>query len=836
MFSRNGSVRSGKFQTKRTASLLALAAGAVLAGGPAFAQTPAPAPQTAPADKPDKASDTVIVTAQFREQDIQDTPLAISAFDTGMLEDRSITSLSGLSSIAPNVSLQEPAATFGPATGAFIRGVGAYDTNLAFEPGVGIYIDDVYFSTLHGSLLDLLDVERVEILRGPQGTLAGQNSIGGALKLYSKKPAENETGYLQVVYGDYNRTEVRGAANLTLIPGQLVARISGTGVSRDGYVTRYDYACTHPGTTAPSFRTGPGCKLGTEGGRSYVGGRAALRWTPTDNFDLDLSADYVNDNSEAQPNTLLYVGSTTAPGLTGAAPGVLPAYYVGPPPPGNGVPLGTPTGSAFISYSPFPGGWAQDTFSRDPFISYENYAITAPLDGTAPYYGNPISAVDAWGVNANMNYRFNEDLSLTSITGYRVFESNYSTAEGSPANVTLQTNRVYHWQLSEELRLNANLFDAVDLTVGAYYFDSRSDYDARIYLPSPPTGLDFLEDDIVPSKTMALFGNVDWGITDALHIVGGVRYTDIEKSFTYGRLGVQGSAPPLNGAAPPAVAPLNGLTRAYAEDRFDYRAAAQYRWTPDLMTYIQYSTGFKAGGVNPRPFFPSQALTFGPETLNAYEAGLKSDFFDNMLRLNASVFLNKYEDIIVTLNPCNVPSIPVGQTAPCALPINAGAADVTGAELEATLHPTDAFTVDATVGYLDFEYQTISAVGAASGITLSMAGPYVQELQYTLGAQYEFDLGNLGTVTPRIDLNHQDPYYVTAVNRPPFNQVQERDLLNARVTYKRAEGDWTMALEVTNLTDELYYVSYFDNRGSTRTISGKPGRPREWAITVRRNF
>ena len=109
-------------------------------------------------------------------------------------------------------------------------------------------------------------------------------------------------------------------------------------------------------------------------------------------------------------------------------------------------------------------------------------------------------------------------------------------------------------------------------------------------------------------------------------------------------------------------------------------------------------------------------------------------------------------------------------------------------------------------------------------------------MQYSIGAQYEFDLGEHGTLTPRIDLNHQDPFFVTAVNRPPFNEVPERDLVNARLTYKSGNQDWQAALEITNLTDELYYVGIFDNRGSTKTISGRPGRPQEWAITVRRNF
>ncbi|MDP3739997.1 MAG: TonB-dependent receptor [Hyphomonadaceae bacterium] len=859
MISTLGAVRSNRLRMRGTTSFAALAASAWLCGGTALAQTPAAEPaQTAPSEQtaPEGARDVIVVTAQFREQNIQDTPLAISAFNTEMIEDRSITALSGISAVAPNVNFAEPASTFGPATAAFIRGVGAYDTNLAFEPGVGVYIDDVYFSTLHGSMLDLLDLERVEVLRGPQGTLAGQNSIGGALKLYTKKPGEGGKGYVQATYGDFDRTEIRAATDITLIDDQLWARISGTGVSRDGYVTRYDYRCTHPTSTVPSTIIGPSCKLGTEGGRSYVGARAALRWKPSDVFELNIAADYTDDESEAAPSTLLYVGTllptnVAVDGLGTVAPGVAGAYSIG------GVPLGTPTGSAFVSYSPFGSQWADDTFSTSPYISYENYQITAPLDGTSPYAGPDTSQVDAWGVNVNADYQISDNFSVTSITAYRAFESNYSTAEGSPANVTLQTNRIYHWQVSEELRLNGSLGDVFDFTVGGYYFDSRSDYDARIYLPSPPAGLDFIEDDIVPSETRALFATGDWAIIEPLHLVGGVRYTEIEKSFTYGRRGIPGSTVtcltncnsgvpgqtfPTGGAAPAAVRSLNNVTRTYSDDQMDYRLALQYRWTPDLMTYVQYATGFKAGGVNPRPFFLSQAQNFGPETLNAYEVGLKSDFFDNMLRLNASAFVNKYEDILVTVGPCPVAGIPNGpaptpvETNPCALPINAGDADVTGAELEATFRPTDALTIDATVGYLNFEYQTLSPLAVASFVTLNMVGPYVQELQYSIGAQYEFDLGEHGTLTPRIDFSHQDPFFVTAVNRPPFNQVPERDLVNARLTYKTGDQDWQAALEVTNLTDELYYVGIFDNRGSTKTISGRPGRPREWAITVRRNF
>ena len=221
-------MRMPKFAGRaRTVSLLSLATGlAVAAAAPANAQQTAE-PVVPPASE---TSDDIVVTAQFRAQKLQDAPLAITALTGEMLEARGQTSIADVGDQAPNVTLRQAPATYGPAVVAYIRGVGQRDTSFALEPGVGLYIDDVYLPTLHGSLLDLIDLDRVEILRGPQGTLAGQNSIGGAIKLYSKKPDGNGGGYVQATYGSYNRVELRGAANFTVVPDQLFARISGTAV------------------------------------------------------------------------------------------------------------------------------------------------------------------------------------------------------------------------------------------------------------------------------------------------------------------------------------------------------------------------------------------------------------------------------------------------------------------------------------------------------------------------------------------------------------------------------------------------------------------------------
>lgn len=813
-----------------SASLIAIA-GALLVSAQASAQAADKGQNTGSA--PDSANsggeNDIIVTAQFRDQRLQDVPIAITAVSGETLDARGQVNVADLGAYAPNVTLRQAPATYGPSVVAYIRGVGQRDTTFALEPGVGIYVDDVYLPTLHGSMLNLVDLERVEILRGPQGTLSGQNAIGGAIKLYSKKPSATPDGYLSVTYGSFNRTEIRGATNLTIVPDQLWARVSGAGVRKDGYVTRYDYACTHPGSTVPSLVTGSDCKLGTEGGKDYVAGRLALRWEPTSRVTVDIVGDITRDNSEVGPTTLLYVGRNANPGtaLTGVATPVTAPYVL------NGNVYGTATGSPFISYSPY-GAFAQDTFSTSPYTSYENYTEFVPRDGSAAWQAPLKAAINSWGVSGTIAAELADNVNLISITAYRKFDGTYSSSDGSPFSATLQASQIYNWQFSQELRLSAKIWDIVDLTVGGFYFNKRSRNVTRVTLPT----LNFIEDNSVPATTKAVFANVELTPFRSLTLIGGLRYTDQKKQFIYGRLGVPGSS--TGGAVPPSLASLNGLVGEFAGDRIDYRLAAQYRLTDSLMAYAQFSTGFKGGGINPRPFFPAQALPHAPETLKAYEIGLKSEFLDRKVRLNASAFLNKYNDILVSVASCPLVGAPA---TPCALPLNAGTADVKGFEAELTLRPARGFTIDASLAYLSFEYTSISAAAAGAGIGLEDKGVYISPWQWGIGAQYEIDLGNAGKLTPRIDVNHEDSFNRNANNVDAatggidiFGVVPGRTLVNARLTYASANGDWEVAGEVRNLTDKFYYSDIFDNRGSTASIQGSPGEPRTWALTLKRRF
>src|SRR5690348_3420053 len=252
----------------------------------------------------------ITVTAQFRSENLQETPLAITAVTGDMLEARSQTSIYEVAQQAPNVFLAPQAQANGSGLIAYIRGVGQTDFNFALEPGVGLYVDDVYYSTLTGSVLDLLDLDRIEILRGPQGTLAGRNSIGGAVKLYSKKPAGTDTGSLQATYGSRHRIELRGSADFKLADN-LFAHLSGVSKQQDGAVKRMDYGCLNPASGVPILTSsGAGCKLGTLGDVNYDAVKLALRWLPSENVEIGASIDYTND--DRTPAGAVIVQATSA--------------------------------------------------------------------------------------------------------------------------------------------------------------------------------------------------------------------------------------------------------------------------------------------------------------------------------------------------------------------------------------------------------------------------------------------------------------------------------------------------------------------------------------------
>ena len=814
------------------------------------------------------ALEEIIVTAEFRQANVQDTPIAITAVNAEMLEARSQTNLAQITAQTPNVSLRPAGSSSGSALIAYIRGIGQSDFNPSVEPGVGIYVDDVYYSTITGNILDLLDLDRVEVLRGPQGTLAGRNAIGGAIKLFTRKPDGSDDATVQLTKGEFNRTEIKGAAGMTLVEDKLYMRIAGIAKSMDGYVTRLDYACTHhlppPGQPGglPTYSQTAGCKLGEEGGQSYASGRLGLRWEASDNFTVDIAASIVNDKSESQPGVLV----AAFPHHASSIPITFQGF--GPPQP-NPAFDGTGTTLVPIYFDNDNSGTftAGDVEYDNKFVTggtYTNYATyindgqstPSPLfqGGTPgannsvfkPYVIDPVNTLSSWDASLNLNWQISDSVSLLSVSAYRTYDNSFAEdTDGSPLAVQQLLQRLEHKQTTQELRLSVNL-DAVDLTFGYFYLDQKTNEDARVDLPY--VGFDFIHGpDLVPAKNDALYAQAAFHLGDKTNLSFGLRYSEDEKNYTFARHNPDGSDvlpctgsplfwegvnPPNCGVGPTGnpLVPLNGLKVSYSSDNTDWRIALSRDLSDSTMLYLQASTGYKAGGNNARPFFPSQSHAFLPETLDSYEVGLKTTMGGNT-RLNAAVFSNTYDNIQLPTNVCYW--APATEQTPCASQDNVGDADVWGFELEAEWHPTEQFSFDAAYGYLNFEYSRVNPI---SPVTLSMVSPYTPESKASVGLQYDFSVGMGGTLTPRIDVAYTDDVFSNAVNAPT-NHIDGYSLVNARLTWRSMTNNWQVALEGTNLTDEYYYVTLFDlSNAAAGYIHGQPSRPREFAMSVRRNF
>jgi iron complex outermembrane receptor protein len=841
-----------KFKTLSVVSSLALVA---CLATPAYAQDDqAPADQQA-SDEDDARNNVITVTAEFREARLQDTPIAITAVNAEMLENRGQTNIAQVAAQAPNVSLRPQPQNGGSGLIAFIRGVGQVDFNYALDPGVGVYIDDVYIPTLSSSLLELIDLDRIEILRGPQGTLAGKNSIGGAIKLFTQKPKGDGSGILRVGYGAFDELTLRGMADFA-VSDNIAVRVSGMSRSRDGYVAMLDYGNTHPSSNVPQNGTrGPGnFDYESMGGQDIQAGRIAIKFEPSDRIELNLSADYTREDSEAIP-TVLIAASTAAANFNPLAPGrTLNAngtpFLVGK----DGQPI--PYDCRFVPAGPYSCDTGGNLLGYDPrYVSYSNF-----LDGMAPsamapfkpYFSLPITEFRGWGVQGNLTIDASDNVQIVYIGSYRAYTSNFGQdQDATPLPMSQLDNELNHWAWTSELRVNFEAMNGfLEGTVGGFYLDQKGTYFARVDLNYVSPVIDFLHGpDTTPSTTKALFATVTVHPTDALSLTGGVRYTKDKKDYTYFRRNPDLTQPNAGVCFGPPFPPasfaltsnciLAGIfnsTGSFRGDRFDYRGVVDYRFSDEFLAYASISTGFKGGGVNPRPFVADQRLPFQPETLTTYEVGFKADLADRRVRLNGAAFLNHYKDIILGKAVCPESSLP----SPCLRPDNIGAATVKGLELEASLFPMDGLTFDGSIAILDFEYTSPTTgtppVLANTSIPATGITPFTPELTWALGGQYDYE-SDIGTFSIRLDGSYQGKVFANAENTI-WGEIPGRFLANARVSWTTNDEDWRVSFEVQNLLDKYYFMSKSDIRTPNNIggVTGVPGLPRTWQLSVERRF
>jgi iron complex outermembrane recepter protein len=718
----------------------------------------------------------IIVTAQFREQRLQDTPIAITAISGEAIENKGLNSVVDIAAEAPNVTMSQGGAAFSGAA-VFIRGIGQYDSNFALEPGVGVYIDDIYHGVMVGSMFDLLDLDRVEILRGPQGTLAGKNSIGGAIKMFSRKPQGDGSGYISATYGSYDRIELRAAYDIGLSEN-IFLRVSGFTKHRDGHVKILDHRCDRPNdalpTDPPTQVNSDDCQIGTLGGIKSSGLRAALRIVPSSDLEINLFGSIIRDDSE-------------------------------------------------------PAGIEQTASTSPRFLPNRDYVFYGTYTSVTGWSIEPEAKTHSESVGGQIDWDISDSLRLTSITSYENINSEWAQdLDGTPLGDFLTYNRTPYHQFTQELRLNGEVGDGlVEWTVGGFYFDSKGYVGARTY--SFPA-LNWIQDDPVTNESKSAFAHVVVHPVPNMSLIGGIRYTDDQKAYQFSRIN------PDTGLPADIVGVLDGFVGEYSGDSWDYRLGADYRFSDQLMVYANFSTGYKGGGINPRPFIPPQAVPFNPERVTAYELGFKSDFADGAVRFNAAAFLNKYRGIIL-IDTNGYPGGPAdpGWFPLSAVPFNGGDADIKGLEFETVLEPIPGLNLSGSLSYLDFEYTELDPNASASGVTLDSKSPFSPEWKWSAQISYEIPLGNAGSITPAFYADYTDSFYADSVNAPS-NFIESRTLLNANITYRTADEDWEIIVGATNLTDKHYYTAVFDISQINGTTSNVVARPREFYLSVRRNF
>jgi iron complex outermembrane recepter protein len=860
------SVSRGRAFCSRWLVVLGASAG-LLGTGAALAQAQAP-PATAQTQAAqgtptvESGLQTVTVTAQFINQSVQQTPLAITAISAADISARGQTSLTQITQDAPSVQLAPEVGAFGPSMSAFIRGVGQSDLDPALEPGIGIYIDDVYFGTLTGSLMDLLDLDRVEVLRGPQGTLEGMNSEGGAIKLFSKLPDATESSSFDLLGGSRNHVEIRASTNFA-VTDNLFVRLTAVGNHQDGYVTRYDFGCSNPSFTATdingvtgNYSVAPGflaqtsnCVLGQLGGIGYAGGRASVRFVPADNLSFTLIGDLTNTNQEAPAETLIYAG-----------PGPL------------ALPTANPSSAAVFSPAlavtttnghllPYDSAYVPAMIPSNFYATYASFCVPE-ISSPAIYTGSPLQFTDPaacvsptqtirnWGVQQTTDWTALSDLDVKNIVGFRGYSADWVHNNGESIwPMDLGAESMGHHQFSDELRISGKWQSLLDWTVGGFYFREESVYfgheDLRYATAGAPFFapglLNFYQNDPIDAHDKAGFLNTTWHLLPKLDVILGYRYTSQDKEYHYIRLapgpqpvplppGTQPFADLLSGSAF-LVGSLNGYSNTYSATRSDYRAVADFHFTDNVMWYGQYSTGFKGGGIDPRPFYVEQAIPFKPESLTTYETGLKTSWFDNHLHANIDGYFSQYRDIQLTLLNCSgVPGIGAEFGSPCALPFNAGDGHQKGVEFESQLR-FGGFQADVNASWLKFDYVSVNTLESA--VTSSMVTPWTPTWSGGGGIQYTVPVASAGSITARLDGSTRSVVWTAAVN-DPYNRIGGYTLWNAHLTWASNKENWQAILQVLNLTGKQYYMNIFDLvEAGQGTVGGNPGPPLEIDFEVK---
>ena len=753
----------------------------------------------------------VVVTARKREEGLQETPIAVSAFSGDSLQARGIQRVDQIANIVPNMTFDNINTNGGGGNSAaiFLRGVGQRDFIPSADPGVGLYVDGVYYARSIGSVLDLIDIERVEVLRGPQGTLFGRNTTGGAISITTKKPTEEFEGVARMRVGTDNRLDflgrVSGGLSDNLFASATVARFT-----QDGFIVNPINGMDTGDDNTTAFR-------------------GALRWVASDDVEININADYSRDRENGQARVIsrdptrainFIPPDPSNPASTGNGPtqhnfflGNDGAVIAGFPFPLINIPSLRQTNSC-NAIAPVPG-LVEGT---DPDCVNANNVALGENTGTDPTFSDH----DIWGVSATIDWSLSDNLELKSITAYRDVDSSFAhDGDNTPYFLSWVRDEIYEQsQFSQEFQLLGTAFnERLQWIIGGFYFTE----DGNNFNPVDFAAVDIESGGRFDHESIAGFFQGTFDITERLHFTAGIRYTDDTKDFIVDP-GIQTAKPILAPPGPSMGVVLidPGTTTLEASDTTPMLNLS-YDFSDGLMVYGTYSEGFKSGGVQQRNAgrFGPNAPTYDPEYVESFEIGFKYRSENGKFVLNGAAFMADYDDIqLETLAPEGIaPQLD-----------NAGTGEIEGIELESRWSPADTWFFEASFGYLDAVItEADPSVTNSGGPSKGDQLPQVPEITASLSAIKEFSLGNAGMMSARIDYSYRDKVYFAGDN-DPFSVMPGYSLLNASVAWNSASDRYGLTLHAMNITDERI-ILYTEASGSSGTQNDILARDFAWYLT-----
>lgn len=725
----------------------------------------------------------IVVTATKRAQSLQEVPIAVSAFSAETIEDGRLQSLADIALRTPNFLVGQQGPTAPELT---IRGIGSTDRESGSDRSVVVFVDEVYIGRTGASTFDLFDLERIEVLRGPQGTLFGRNVVGGAVNLITAKPHDEFDAKAQITAGGLDLLEFKAMVNGPL-GDTLAGRLSASAKSRNGIYT------------SRTFRN-----ANSNGGDS-VSVRGQLKFTPSDVASLLFSLDYAEDEVNGVANKLTQGAVSDSDFLTGA---------LGP-------------------FGPFVPDADPYTTSNNVFghVNREHVALTGRLD-----WGTRVG--EATLIPAYRSVRFDEVRDIAGIgftdLGGDGIQPMWRNAQDRGFESTAINDEAYDaFSLEARLASSAEWARPLDWVLGLYYLDEKINRDqirarqANIAYSRP------LFDQLNNASSVAVFGELTYRFIPRAAVTLGGRYTRDEKDFdmvvrnTLSAAEIDEIAGRLNRA--PSLNPAVEVYRASAAEEwseFTPKATLSFDLNDDAMLFATLSEGFKSGGfVGLAATAAAATRSFAPETARNIEVGLKSTLLDGRLQLNASYYSLDFKDMQLR---DRILLIPGDVTSAVVTVVNAGEAAIDGVELDFVALLGQGLTLSGSLATLDSE---VKAVNEGSTLSVGSRLPRGPEVTWNLAAEWECFLPR-GTLRLLMDYRHTGDHYFD-LNEQPAGREDGYGLLGARMVF--AAPSWEAALWGKNLTDKLHRTHVQSIRAGRAGLS-QIGEPRTWGLTFTKWF